>query len=278
MVENLGILTKVWSRRDAVTRRKSKLLKSGLVSASILWVRGEGEDGEEGGWVAKELQAGSMGRGQPWRRGNLWVGGGPHGWSGRVRWTARSKLSQPQAYWGGGRAAPPLGGRFPAPLGSGGKTALVSLFSWPQPPAASRPCPSSSGPWCWAPPLRPGSRALASPREAAHCLPPPGPPRTGRGERASAVGCGARRLPAICPNPTLAPLRLPPPRVFSALRIRSAAAWKLVTSICVRLVAVSQLLSRRWMGKCGKCQRQFLWRRRRKLFSRGLWVIWSCLT
>lgn len=49
MVENLGILTKVWSRRDAVTRRKSKLLKSGLVSASILWVRGEGEDGEEGG-------------------------------------------------------------------------------------------------------------------------------------------------------------------------------------------------------------------------------------
>lgn len=126
--------------------------------------------------------------------------------------------------------------------------ALEPRFSWPQPPAAPRPCPSSSGPWCWAPPRRP--EAQAAPRAA-------GPPKTGHGERASVFGCWALRLPAACPNPTPAPLRLPPPCVSSARRTRSAAAWKLATSICIRLVAVSQLLSRHWMKKCGEWQGQF---------------------
>lgn len=201
----------------AVTGRKSKLLQSGLGSLSSLWVLGRMGRQRGRRWVAKSLQP--MGRGAGPTSGWRWASS--VGWAGQA--DCPLPVPQSQAYRDGGRARPTP--RWAPPSSArvyGGKAALAPRFSWPQLPAAPRPCPFLSGPWCSVLPLRPGARA--SHRAAAPCLLLHGPPRTGHGGRASAAGCGARRPLAACTSPTPAPPRLPPPCVLSAHRTRSAAA------------------------------------------------------
>lgn len=69
-----GSLNKVWSRRDAVPGRKSRLPPKCTDPLAACGFWGEGGDGEEGAEGRRVCNPGDAGWGQPWGRDQL---GGP---------------------------------------------------------------------------------------------------------------------------------------------------------------------------------------------------------